>query len=92
MTHVPNVSAALAETLALALDEDVSRPDHERLSDREFEVLRKIGAGRTVGQIAEELHLSVQTVSTYRARILEKLRMSTTAELIHYALRNRLAE
>jgi two-component system invasion response regulator UvrY len=84
------VSPALAETLASDLSQDAERPAHESLSNREFEVLRKIASGRTVSQIAEELHLSVPTVSTYRARILEKMRMSTTAELMHYALRNHL--
>ena len=86
------VSPALAETLASDLSQDTGRPPHEALSDREFEVLRKIASGKTVGQIAEELHLSVTTVSTYRARILEKMNMSTTAELMHYALRNHLAD
>jgi two-component system invasion response regulator UvrY len=86
------VSPALAETLASDLSQDTGRPAHESLSDREFEVLRKIASGKTVGQIAEELHLSVTTVSTYRARILEKMNMSTTAELMHYALRNHLVD
>ena len=86
------VSPALAETLALDLSRDDGRPAHETLSDREFEVLRKIASGKTVGQIAEELHLSVPTVSTYRARILEKMSLSTTAELIHYALSNHLVD
>ena len=86
------VSEALAETLASHLGQDTGRPAHEILSDREFEVLRKIALGKTVSQIAEELHLSVPTVSTYRARILEKMGMSTTAELMHYALRNHLVE
>lgn len=86
------VSARLAEKLALYLNEDSERPIHEILSDREFEVLRMIGAGRTVTLIADELHLSVPTVSTYRARILEKLNMETTAELMRYAIRNHLAD
>lgn len=86
------VSPALAETLASDLSQDTGRPAHESLSDREFEVLRKIASGKTVSQIAEELHLSVTTVSTYRARILEKMGMSTTAELMRYALRNHLVD
>jgi two-component system, NarL family, invasion response regulator UvrY len=86
------VSPALAETLALDLSRDDGRPAHETLSDREFEVLRKIASGKTVGQIAEELHLSVPTVSTYRGRILEKMSLSTTAELMHYALSNHLVD
>ena len=80
------VSPTLAETLAVDLGRDDGTPAHERLSDREFEVLRKMASGKTVGQIAQELHLSVPTVSTYRARILEKMEMANTAELIRYAL------
>jgi two-component system, NarL family, invasion response regulator UvrY len=84
------VSPTLAETLAVDLGRDDGTPAHERLSDREFEVLRKMASGKTVGQIAQELHLSVPTVSTYRARILEKMGMSTNAELIRYALSHHL--
>lgn len=86
------VSAELAERLALDLSKDSARPPHEALSDREFEVLRMLASGKAVGQIAEDLHLGVTTISTYRARILEKLNMTTTAELMHYALRNRLVD
>jgi DNA-binding NarL/FixJ family response regulator len=84
------VSPTLAETLAVDLGRDDATPAHERLSDREFEVLRKMASGKTVGQIAQELHLSVPTVSTYRARILEKMGMSNTAELIRYAVSHHL--
>jgi DNA-binding NarL/FixJ family response regulator len=86
------VSPALAEKLAVDLNDDLGRPVHETLSDREFEVLRMIASGKTVGHIAEELHLSVTTVSTYRARILEKMDLNNTAELMHYALRNHLVD
>jgi DNA-binding NarL/FixJ family response regulator len=86
------VSPTLAEKLVLDLDADAEAPTHERLSDREFEILRLIGSGKQVSQIAEELHLSVTTISTYRARILEKLNLSTTAELVRYAVRNNLVE
>jgi DNA-binding NarL/FixJ family response regulator len=65
-------------------------PPHAALSDREYQVLRLIGGGRTVSEIGAELGLSVKTVSTYRSRILEKLELRTSAELIHYAVRNRL--
>ena len=65
-------------------------PAHEVLSDREYQVLRLMGAGRTVSQISNELKLSVKTVSTYRARILEKLHLHTSAELIHYAVVHKL--
>jgi DNA-binding NarL/FixJ family response regulator len=86
------VSPALAEVLALDLGGGTNQPLHERLSVRELEVLRMMGAGKTISQIAELLHLSVTTVSTYRARILEKMGMTTTAELMNYALRNQLAD
>jgi DNA-binding NarL/FixJ family response regulator len=86
------VSVALAEKLAFDLGGDTRRPFHEILSDREFEVLRMIGQGKTVSQIAEELHLGVTTISTYRMRVLEKMNMTTTAELMHYALHNGLAD
>jgi two-component system invasion response regulator UvrY len=62
------------------------------LSPREFEILVMIASGKAVGQIAEELHLSGTTVSTHRARILEKMGMTTTAQLIRYAVRNHLAD
>jgi two-component system, NarL family, invasion response regulator UvrY len=63
---------------------------HQALSDREFQILRLFGAGKTVSEIAAELSLSVATVSTYRARILEKMGLKTTAELMRYAIENRL--
>lgn len=86
------VSPDLASKLAEELGEDSGRPPHERLSDREFQVLRLLGSGRTVSEIAEELTLSVKTVSTYRARLLEKLDMENTAQIIRYALEHDLAE
>jgi two-component system invasion response regulator UvrY len=84
------VSAALAEKLAEDLSGDTQGQPHDTLSPREFEILCMIGLGKTVSRIAEELHLSITTVSTHRARILEKLKMTTTADLIRYALRNNL--
>jgi DNA-binding NarL/FixJ family response regulator len=87
------VSPTLAEKLAMDLSsKDGGLPSHETLSEREFEVLRMIASGKAVGEIAEEIHLSVATVSTYRARILLKMSMNTTAELIRYAIENRLVE
>ena len=65
---------------------------HQTLSDRELQVLCSLGRGKTISQIAEELSLSVNTVSTYRSRLLEKLNLTTTAELIRYALDYRLVE
>jgi DNA-binding NarL/FixJ family response regulator len=84
------VSATLAEKLAYDLRSGVDVPVHELLSDREFQVLRMIASGKTVKQIADEIALSVKTVSTYRARILEKTGMKTTAELIRYAIQAQL--
>jgi two-component system invasion response regulator UvrY len=86
------VSAALAEKLASDLGPKAARLPHERLSDREFEVMRMIASGKTISQIAEQLHLGVTTVSTHRARILEKMTMTNNAELIRYALHNRLID
>ena len=86
------VSPALAEVLALDQGWEADQPLHERLSDRELEVLCLIGSGKAISQIAEVLHLGVTTVSTYRTRILEKMSMTTTAQLINYALRNRLVD
>ena len=86
------VSEALAEKLASDLSAGAVNQYHETLSQREFEVLRMIASGKTISQIAEELHLGVSTVSTYRVRILEKLGMENNSELIRYALQNRLIE
>lgn len=70
----------------------VDKPLHELLSDREFQVLRMIASGKSVKEIAEELSLSAKTVSTYRARILEKTGMKTTVELIRYAFKAQLVD
>jgi DNA-binding NarL/FixJ family response regulator len=79
------VSPTLAEQLASQLDGGGQRAPHELLSDREFEVMRRLGSGLSVSQIAEELALSVKTVSTYRTRILEKMTATTNADLVRYA-------
>jgi DNA-binding NarL/FixJ family response regulator len=84
------VSPSLAEKMASYLTIDVHTPPHERLSDREFLVLRLIASGKTPTAIARELALSVKTISTYRMRILEKMNMSNNAELTHYAIQNQL--
>jgi two-component system, NarL family, invasion response regulator UvrY len=88
------ISAALAERMAahLAAGAKPGTAPHEDLSDREFAVLRLIGTGRTPVQIAAELFLSAKTVSTYRSRILKKLALKTNADLVHYALKNCLAD
>lgn len=86
------VNATQAEKLAFALAASSERSPHETLSDREYEVLRLIGSGRTVSEIAEQLSLSVKTISTYRARILDKMNLRNTAELMHYAISHRLLD
>lgn len=82
------ISAELAETLASVLAGQGSGAPHERLSDRELEVLKMLASGKTVSQVAQELSLSVKTVSTHRTRILKKMNMRTNAELTHYAVRS----
>ena len=86
------VSAVLAEQMASVLGSPQSDALHERLSDREFEILRLFASGKTVKEIAAELTLSVNTISTYRTRILEKMNMRGNAELMHYAITNNLIE
>jgi len=81
------VSPSLAEQLAKHLDGGGQRAPHELLSDREFEVMRRLGSGLTVSQIAGELAISAKTVSTYRTRILEKMAVATNADLVRYAAR-----
>jgi DNA-binding NarL/FixJ family response regulator len=82
----------LAERIAAHLGPENDRPLHERLSDREYQVLRMIARGRATREISTELGLSVKTVSTYRARLLEKMGMRSTAEITAYAVRHRLTE
>ena len=84
------VSPTLAEKLALGVRKDFTRTPHETLSDREYEIMCRIASGRTVTEIAGELSLSVKTISTYRARILEKLGVKNSAEITRYAIGNGL--
>jgi len=86
------VSSSLAEKLASDLEIGAEQLPHETLSDREYQVMRMIASGKTVTQIAEELSLSVKTVSTYRSRILEKMKMNNNAEITYYAVKNRLVD
>ncbi len=86
------VSSSLAEELASYVRNGGDKPPHKALSDREFQVMRMIASGKTVTQIADELSLSVKTISTYRARILDKMKMKNSAELTHYAIENRLVD
>jgi len=86
------ISSSLAEKLAFDLEIDAERPLHETLSDREYQVMRMMASGKTGKEIGEELFLSVKTISTYRSRILEKMKMKSSAELTHYAIKYRLVE
>ena len=85
------ISSSLAERLITDIDAS-GKPRHEKLSDREFEIMRMIARGKAIKKIAEELYLSEKTVSTYRTRLLEKMNMTTNAEIISYALKNKLIE
>jgi DNA-binding NarL/FixJ family response regulator len=84
------VSSSLAEKLAAYLETDAEKPIHELLSDREYQVMVMIASGKTVTQIADELSLSVKTISTHRARTLKKLGMNNSAELTYYAIKHAL--
>jgi two-component system invasion response regulator UvrY len=88
------VSPSLAESMAAALENprDQNQPLHSSLSTREFQIFCKLASGSSVSQIAQELSLSVKTVSTYRSRILEKMSFSTNADLTSYAMRNGLIQ
>lgn len=84
------ISESLAERLAADVGVPASASPHERLSDREFDVMRGIASGRSVSEIAAQMHLSVKTVSTYRTRLLDKMGMTSNAELTRYALESGL--
>ena len=86
------VSASLAEKLVANLDESVDKPLHELLSDREHEVMRMIALGTPLTDIGEKLHVSVKTISSYRARIMEKMQMKSNAELTRYAMTHKLID
>ncbi|HZV47526.1 MAG TPA: response regulator transcription factor [Thermodesulfovibrionales bacterium] len=86
------ITSSVAEKLADEVEPDAEKPAHHTLSDREFEVFRLIASGKTVKQIADDLYLSVKTISTYRSRILEKMKMKTNAELMHYALKQHMLD
>ena len=84
------ITAAVAEKLAATLDQDHNKPLHEYLSDRDFNVLKMLAAGRSVSEIAESLFLSVTTVSTYRSRIMAKMNLKNNAELTLYSIEHKL--
>jgi len=84
------ISPSVAEKLVFNLNNNAPKQPHEKLSDREYQVMDLIASGKTVKEISEDLSLSVKTISTYRARILEKMKMKNIAELIRYAIKNGL--
>lgn len=86
------ISPSFTQKLIAEFGTDSNRPLHETLSSREFQVMLMIASGNSLTEIAKEIHLSVKTIGTYRTRILEKLNMNTNAQLISYALENRLIE
>jgi DNA-binding NarL/FixJ family response regulator len=86
------ISPAFAEKLAFQLDTDFKELPHEALSDREYQVILLIASGKTVSEIADELTLSVKTISTYRSRILEKMKMKNNAELTRYVIEHQLLD
>ncbi len=86
------VSPSVAEKLAFELGTDPDRLPHELLSDREYQVMLMLASGRTVSEIANELCLSVKTISTYRSRIMEKMNLKKNAELTLYAVQNHLLQ
>jgi two-component system, NarL family, invasion response regulator UvrY len=86
------ISPALADKFIVDIAKGTDRAPHEALSDREFEVMRLIASGKTVKEIANLLSLSDGTISTHRARILQKMGMKTNAELTYYAIRNKLVD
>ncbi len=86
------ISISLAEILASEIDQHTPQQPHERLSDREYQVMLMLAAGKTVTEVAQDLNLSVKTISTYRARILEKMNMKNNAQLTFYAVENHLIE
>jgi two-component system, NarL family, invasion response regulator UvrY len=86
------ISPTLAQELANSISEDHEAPLHESLSDREYQTLTMIASGKTVSDIAAELALSVKTISMYRARLLQKMKLRHNAELTHYAIKNHLVE
>ena len=86
------VSASVAETLLTNLDDSAEKPLHELLSDREYEVMKLITAGVPLTEIGDRLHVSVKTISSYRARIMEKMQMKSNAELTRYAMKHSLID
>ena len=86
------ISPTLAELLLNELDGDMDKPPHDRLSDREYQVFRMLGSGKTVSEIAASMSLSVKTISTHRSHVLEKMKLKNNAEITLYAIQNGLVD
>ena len=86
------ITNRVAEVLASSLEMDTNKLPHENLSDREFEVLKKLVEGKSVSEISEMLSLNINTISTYRARILDKMGLKSNADLIRYAIEHKISE
>jgi DNA-binding NarL/FixJ family response regulator len=86
------LSEFIADALADKLEKPAAERPHEMLSEREFQIFCKLAGGQLPTEIADELHLSVKTISTYRARVLEKMRLANNADLTYYAIKNGLIE
>jgi DNA-binding NarL/FixJ family response regulator len=84
------ITSNLAETILMNMQKESDKPLHEGLSEREFQVLCLLASGHSLSKIAEELSLSIKTISTYRSRILEKMNLKTNVDLTHYAIKNKL--
>jgi two-component system, NarL family, invasion response regulator UvrY len=84
------ITPSLAEQIVCSFESDFTTPSHEQLSDREYEVMCLIASGKTVREIAEQLFLSIKTISTYRTRLLEKMHLKNNSELTNYAIKNNL--
>jgi len=84
------ITSSIAEKLATTLDQNAEKKLHEYLSDREFEVMKQLAAGKSVSEIAEKMSLSVTTISTYRARIMTKMNLKTNADLTLYSIEQKI--
>ncbi len=84
------ISSTLAESILFSSEKGSGQEPHETLSEREFQVFCQLSSGKTLTEIAEELSLSIKTISTYRSRILEKMNLKTNVDLTHYAIKHKL--
>lgn len=86
------ITASFAEEIAEKLEDGFMEKEHSKLSDREFQVLRMLGNGKTIKEIADELYLCIQTISTYKIRILKKMKFNNNADIIRYTIKNELVD